>query len=111
MTMLKWCVAGALAASAGAGNYQNQNTILDLGKKVKKAHDLEATIWEKAYKDQEDLFKWPDKLEQEYDFFKGWFANNVKLTALNKDPKSWPADVPDSPRRSASTTRSEAPAP
>jgi hypothetical protein len=56
-----------------------------------KAKKKQSEVWEQAYKDQEPMFKWAPKVEKEFDFCNGKFANEIKISKL-VDEKEWPED-------------------
>jgi hypothetical protein len=60
-------------------------------KKAEEAKKSQSEVWEKAYKDQEMLFKWAPEIETRFEFHKGKFAQDIKIFNLS-DEKDWPKD-------------------
>src|SRR6516162_8519723 len=60
-------------------------------KKAEEAKKSQEKVWEKAYKDQEMLFKWAPKIETRFEFHKGKFAQEIKISKLD-DENDWPKD-------------------
>ena len=63
-----------------------------LAKKVQEARKVEAQIWGDSYEKQDHLYLWAPAVEASFEFHKGRFANDIKISKLS-DEKSWPADA------------------
>src|SRR5262249_166644 len=67
----------------------NREIIAFLEQKAKEAEKSQSEVWEKAYKDQEVLFRWAPEIETKFEFHKGKFAKEIKILKL-VDEKEWP---------------------
>ena len=80
----------ALNASKTKKGEQNQGTIQKIADKAADAKKLESTIWADAYQAQAKLFTWPKEMEATYDFARGKFAVEIKVSKM--EPAMWPPD-------------------
>ena len=51
----------------------------------------ESVIWSAAYKAQEPMFHWAPKIEENFEFLNGKFANDIKIAKFVEE-KNWPED-------------------
>jgi hypothetical protein len=73
----------------------NDAGIAEAAKQAEYAKSRQFDVWKAAYKAQEFLFKWPDKVEEQFEFFDGLVANEVQIAKDAKDVKDWPEDRGD----------------
>jgi hypothetical protein len=69
----------------------NPTTIAKWTEIEEDARKKESIIWSAAYKEQADMFRWAPKIEANFNFLNGKFANDIKIAKL-VDEKSWPED-------------------
>lgn len=55
--------------------------------KAKLEKAKESVAWALAYKEQAALFRWPDEVEQGFDFMNGLFAYEIKVDRAKEDAK------------------------
>src|ERR1043165_3503661 len=71
---------------------KGQEDVKGIGALAEKAKANEVEIWSKAYKAQEQEFHWQKDFEQEYNYFNGKFAREVRISQ-KVDSKTWDADT------------------
>jgi hypothetical protein len=81
-----------LAANGKTKGANSAQTIDAMSKDVEKAKKLESEVWSASYTKQASLFKWAPRVEAEYDFLKGKFATDIKISKA-ADAKDWPKDT------------------
>lgn len=73
---------------------RNEDLIKDLKEKTQKFKAKEADVWENAWKKQKPLFFWPEAIEEELEFTKGWFAEEIRIN-VGKRLTDLPKDEPN----------------
>ena len=73
------------------GPWQNDKAIEVRAKDAERAQKSESEIWLEAFKKQEPVYKWAQRVEEEFDYYNGRFANEIKLLKMTSS-KDWPAD-------------------
>ncbi len=79
-----------LSAVSGA---KDPKTPDEIEKKRLEADFLEGKqteAWDKAFKAQESLFRWPRRMERDYHISDGLFANEIELQKVPADKAGWP---------------------
>jgi hypothetical protein len=58
------------------------------------AKSKQVKVWEAAYRDQADLYTWPEPVEEQFEFTNGYFASEIQVLRDKdaKDSKAWPED-------------------
>ncbi|HZZ78551.1 MAG TPA: hypothetical protein VFE62_08535, partial [Gemmataceae bacterium] len=82
-----------------AGELKQNVPVTDNDKTIKVWQDAagnlrgqEANVWRNAYEAQAPDFKFADDVERKFNFYDGYFANDIKIGKLT-DKKTWPADT------------------
>lgn len=74
---------------------QSEQTIAEMAERAKKAKNLELEVWSDAFKAQEPLFFWSNKVEDDFAFQNGRFITEIKIEKdFPADKKTWPEDTP-----------------
>jgi hypothetical protein len=88
-------VESDLKAFKSAGEIKTPNELAIAKRDADIEKGKEKVVWEKAYEKQEDLFTWPKKVEDEFNFKSGLFAQKISVYR-SKEP---PADTTKNDRR------------
>jgi hypothetical protein len=88
-------VVSDLAAFQKVGDIKTPEEIAIAKRDADIEKGKEKIVWEKAYEKQEDLFTWPQKVEDEFNFKSGLFAQKISVYR-GKEP---PADTTKNDRR------------
>src|SRR5438270_11124513 len=75
---------------AKASGLKTQQEIADKEAAAKVLIKKETTAWNAAYKEQEQLFRWPRDMERRYHISDGFFATEIRLTKLPAEKSAWP---------------------
>jgi len=100
----KKIIEDKLKAFTSPGEIKSPREIAEKRREADIEKDLERIVHAKAFEKQEPLFLWPQRVESEFDFRSGLFAQQIKIGALNAAP---PAEAPKDEERLIHGTVSE----